>query len=152
MDIWHTTVTAKLHRVAINNICWVAPLVDAEHNWKLISQQTTTNWNYCTHNIINQLIYLNVKSIQHIKRVWNSVHIIYNIWEILHQAMLRDGAPEVLFPINCYPCAFCREFRKKCQLYGEGDSLKSQPNQVLAMMSKFDEGNLGNIWDLKILI
>ena len=43
--------------------------------------------------------------------------------------MLRDGAPEVLFPINCYPCAFCREFRKKCQLYVKGDSLKSHDVQ-----------------------
>ena len=37
---------------------WHPPLVDAEHNWKLISQQTTTNWNYCTHTIINQLIWM----------------------------------------------------------------------------------------------
>ena len=38
------TVTAKLHWLPINNICPSPPTT--RHNSTLISQQTTTNWNY----------------------------------------------------------------------------------------------------------
>lgn len=58
------TVTAKLHWLPINNICPSPPTT--RHNSTLISQQTTTNWNYTkttTFHIICALLWKSVTGI-----------------------------------------------------------------------------------------
>ena len=75
---------------------WHQPLVPSRAQLK-INLSTNHNKLKLLHTHHHQPTHLNAKSIQHIKRVWNSVQIIYNIWEILHQCC------EMVHQKFCFP-------------------------------------------------